>query len=152
MQAQMLAPAAVLVAWSLVMLLWTALGRFGSLGQLKTMMDKAPPGARGSDLEGRLPSRVMWKSHNYTHLMEQPTIFYPAVIIVALLGPGTADITLAWAYVALRIIHSLWQATVNTIPGRFTLFLLSTGCLIALALRAVMLTFSGDLAGNIGGI
>lgn len=46
----------------------------------------------------------------------------------------------AWGYVGLRVAHSLWQATVNTIPVRFTLFNLSTLCLLVLAVRAAMLT------------
>jgi len=91
-------------------------------------------------LNGVLPDKVMWKSHNYSHLLEQPTIFYPAVIILAMMGATATDIALAWGYVALRIAHSLWQATVNKIPMRFALFLLSTLCLVALALRAVMAT------------
>jgi hypothetical protein len=47
---------------------------------------------------------------------------------------------LAWAYVAIRIVHSLWQATVNKLPVRFSLFMLSTVCLTVLAVRAVMAT------------
>jgi hypothetical protein len=82
----------------------------------------------------------MWKSHNYTHLMEQPTIFYPTVVILAMMGPNPGTIVIAWAYVALRIIHSLWQATVNTLPIRFTLFILSTICLVLLAIHAFELT------------
>jgi hypothetical protein len=46
----------------------------------------------------------------------------------------------AWGYVALRIVHSVWQATVNTVPVRFTLFLLSTLCLLLLAIHAFELT------------
>ena len=79
--------------------------------------------------------------------MEQPTIFYPTVVIIAILGAGSVDIVLCWAYVALRVVHSLWQATVNTIPVRFTLFVLSTGCLVGLAIRAVLLTLSANMGG-----
>lgn len=138
--AQMLAPAAVLVLWSLVMLIWTAATRLPAMKQLGTDLKTAAPGGRGQNLEGVLPDQVNWKAHNYAHLMEQPTIFYPTVILLALLGAGPAEIMLAWAYVALRIIHSLWQATVNRIPVRFTLFMLSTFCLGWLAIRAVQLT------------
>lgn len=140
MQAQMLAPAATLVLWSLIMLLWTAGTRFPAMAKLGASIKTAPPGGRGQNLEGVLPDKVQWKSHNYAHLMEQPTIFYPTVVILALMGPNAGDITIAWAYVALRVIHSLWQATVNTIPVRFTLFLLSTVCMLLLAIHAFELT------------
>ena len=86
----------------------------------------------------------MWKSHNYTHLMEQPTMFYAAVVILASRGPTQIDVWLAWAYVAIRIVHSIWQATVNRIPVRVTLFATSSLFLIALAIRALQATlFAG---------
>jgi hypothetical protein len=72
--------------------------------------------------------------------MEQPTVFYPTVVILAMMGPGALDIALAWAYVGLRIVHSIWQATVNTVPARFLLFIISTIALLVLAIRAVMAT------------
>lgn len=140
MEAKMLAPAAVLVLWSLIMLFWTAATRFPAMKKLGANIKTAPPGGRGQNLEGVLPDSVQWKSHNYAHLMEQPTIFYPTVVILALLGPNPGTIVIAWIYVVLRIIHSLWQATVNTLPIRFTLFLLSTVCLLLLAIHAVELT------------
>ncbi len=89
-----------------------------------------------------MPAKANWLSHNYTHLMEQPTVFYPVVIILALLGDGSAlSLNLAWAYVVLRILHSLWQGNVNTIPVRFALFASGSLCLIALAVRAMMQAF-----------
>ncbi len=143
MQAQMLAPAAALIAWSLVMLFWTAGTRFPAMSKAGVDLG-GMPGARGQDLEGRIPDSVNWKSHNYTHLMEQPTIFYPAVIIIAMVGAAAGDVTAAWAYVVLRVIHSVWQATVNKVPVRFLLFILSTVALVYLAYRAVMLTVFAD--------
>ena len=87
-----------------------------------------------------MPAKANWISHNYTHLMEQPTVFYPVVIMLALMGDNSAlSINLAWGYAVLRILHSFWQANVNTIPIRFGLFGLASACLIALAVRAVML-------------
>lgn len=144
MQAQMLAPAAVLIAWSLIMLFWTAGTRFPAMSKSGMDVSKAKPGGRGQDLEGVLPDKVQWKSHNYAHLMEQPTIFYPAVVIIALLGATAADTLAAWVYVALRILHSIWQATINVVMVRFTLFLLATLALVYLAYRAIALTLFAD--------
>ena len=143
MQAQMLAPAAVLVAWSIVMLFWMAFPRLPAMakgGGLKG----AKPGGRGQDLEGVIPDRINWKAHNYAHLMEQPTLFYAVVVIIAIMGPGALDPVFAWIYVAIRIVHSIWQATVNIVSVRFLLFLLSTLALICLAWRAVALTLFAD--------
>ena len=65
-----------------------------------------------------------------------------AVVLILFVGGGTTPLTvgLAWAYTAIRIVHSLWQALVNRLPVRFTLFILSTLCLLGLTLAAVALT------------
>lgn len=146
MLAQMLAPAAVLVAWSLVMLFWMAFTRLPAMKKANSGggLGQAKPGGRGQDLEGVVPDRVNWKAHNYAHLMEQPTIFYPAVIVVALMGAGAGDVVAAWIYVAVRIMHSIYQATVNVVKIRFLLFLISTLALIYLAVRAIMMTLFFD--------
>lgn len=142
MQAQVLAPAAVLVLWSIVMLFWVAGTRLPAIAK-NGGLGAAKPGGRGQDLEGVLPDQINWKSHNYAHLMEQPTLFYATVVILAIMGPLEHDVLFAWAYAVLRILHSLWQATVNKVPVRFALFMLSTLCLVMLALHAAKLTLLG---------
>lgn len=88
-----------------------------------------------------LPESANWKSHNYTHLMEQPTVFYAAVIILALAGAGAGiNVGLAWGYAVLRILHSIWQATINKLPVRMFLFTISSLCLIALAINTARAT------------
>jgi hypothetical protein len=143
MQAQMLAPAAVLVAWTLIMLVWAAGTRLPALSKIGGNKN-AKRGGRGQDLEGVIDDRVNWKSHNYSHLVEQPTLFYAVVVIIALLGPSPTSVLVAWIYVAVRIIHSLWQATVNVVSIRFLLFFISTIALVILAVRALMLTLFAD--------
>lgn len=135
MNMPILAPAAVLVAWSLLMLLWMAATRLPALAKLG---HPPKPGGRGQDLDGILPDQLQWKAHNYNHLMEQPTIFYALVMILALGGYEQIDVTLAWAYVVLRVAHSLWQAVVNTIPVRLGIFMVASTVLVVLAVRALM--------------
>ncbi|UAB76869.1 MAPEG family protein [Erythrobacter sp. SCSIO 43205] len=145
MQAQMLAPAAVLVVWTLIVLLWIIPARFGALAKVEDKSALAgKKGARGQDLEGVIPDKANWPAHNHTHLHEQPTLFYAVSVILAIVGAGAIDVTLAWIYVALRIVHSLWQILVNKIPLRFILFLASSIVLIVLAVRAVMATAFAD--------
>ena len=140
-QIPILAPAAVLVLWSLVVLLWVTATRFPAFAKAGLKLSEAAPGSRYVDVEPAMPSKVNWKSHNYTHLMEQPTIFYAAVVILALAGEGSGiNASLAWAYVGLRVVHSIWQSTVNIISVRVTLFTLSTLCLWVLAVNAVRAT------------
>ena len=140
MLAQMLAPAAVLIAWSLLILFWMAFTRLPALSKAGGL-GAAKPGGRGQDLEGVIPDKINWKSHNYAHLMEQPTLFYAASVIIALLGASALDTVFAWIYVGLRIIHSLVQVTANVVMVRFVLFALSSVALIALSVNAAMLVF-----------
>jgi len=143
MQAQMLAPAAVLVAWSLVMMLWMALTRLPAMAKVGGGLKNAPRGGRGQNLEGVLPDKINWKAHNYEHLMEQPTLFYATVVILAILAPSPLAVLLAWIYVGLRIVHSVWQAMVNIVSVRFLLFLAYSFALIALAILALIATLGG---------
>lgn len=141
MNSPILAPAAVLVLWSLIMLLWLAVTRLPAMSKAGIDLKTAPPGGRGIDLEPVLPAKLNWISHNYTHLMEQPTLFYAVVGILALAGAGSGlNVTLAWGYVGLRIAHSLWQSLINVTSIRFLLFLLSTICLFTLAINALRAT------------
>lgn len=141
MDTTILAPAAILVLWSLVMLIWLVATRLPAMAKAGMDLSTAAPGGRGQEIDQVVPPSVAWKSHNYTHLMEQPTLFYAVVVILTLAGAsGGLNTMLAWGYVGLRVAHSLWQATINTIPVRVTLFLVSSACLIALAVFAVIAT------------
>ena len=137
MHTQILAPAALLIVWSLVMLVWLAAVRLPALARAK-MPRNMLRGGRGQDLEGVLEPKVNWKAHNYAHLMEQPTLFYACVLILAMVGYSPAVLVAAWLYVALRIVHSLWQATINTVPVRFALFLISSLLLMFMAISALI--------------
>lgn len=136
-----LGPAAVLVLWSLVVLMWVVATRFPAFAKAGVNVAKTPRGARYADVEGQMPANVNWVSHNYTHLMEQPTIFYAAVAILAISGDASAvSLGAAWAYTGLRIVHSLWQGLVNIVRVRIVIFTLSTVCLWVLAIQAVRIT------------
>ncbi len=137
MNTEMLAPAAALIVWTLIMLLWASAVRLPALTKLDMPKEKSR-GARGSDLDGVLPDEIQWKAHNYNHLMEQPTIFYATCVILALAGAGELDIWLAWGYVLLRVLHSVWQAVVNTIPVRLALFTIGSIMLIIMGVRALL--------------
>lgn len=141
MNTPILAPAAALVIWTIIMLFWLAGTRLPALSKLGIDLSKAAPGGRGQDIDPNVPPSVAWKSHNYAHLMEQPTIFYATVMILAISGGATdLSVYLAWSYTVLRVIHSIWQATINKVSIRFALFMLSTLCLAVLAVQALLAT------------
>ena len=51
------------------------------------------------------------------------------------LGEGS-NLLMAWAYVALRVVHSLVQVLVNKIEVRFLIFVLSSLALVGLTFNA----------------
>jgi hypothetical protein len=113
---------------------WMYATRIPAIRSARMVLDPAAP--RGEQMAS-LPANVRWKADNYNHLMEQPTVFYAVALSLAVLGVGGGtNALLAWAYVALRVIHSLLQATLNKIEVRFALFFLSSLILIALTVNA----------------
>ena len=132
-----LAAAAVLALWSALMFFIYAV-RLVSTG---AKVGDLPAGYRGPDADSETPDTVKWTRHNYEHLMEQPTLFYAMVIILAVVGDtSAASYYAAWIYTGARILHSVWQMQVNTIPVRFMLFAISTLALLMLCVHAVMFT------------
>lgn len=142
MHTAILEPVVVLIAWTLVMLVWMVIVRLPALKAAGVDLG-GMVGGKGSDADRVLPPKAQWPSHNYNHLLEQPTIFYAVIGVIALTGTDfPLNVALAWGYVGLRIVHSLVQATFNRVAVRFALFLLATLCLVALTLHAAMAVFA----------
>lgn len=141
MNSPILAPVVALICWTLVMLVWMMASRLSAMSKAGISL-AGRRGGRGKDLDGVLPDLAQWKSHNYNHLVEQPTLFYAVAVALALLGAGEGvNLLLAWAYVAFRIAHSLVQVTVNIIMIRFPLFLAGSIILMILAVQAALAVF-----------
>ena len=121
-QIALLTPVFVLILWTFTISLIMAYGR---VRFTKNPQDAEPT----KDLKGLLPAWVERTSDNYNHLFEQPVAFYAITISIALINNfDPLMIQLAWAFVILRIIHSLVQLTFNLVLLRFCLF--ATGWLI----------------------
>jgi hypothetical protein len=142
MTSEILKPVAVLIVWSLVMLIWLVIVRLPAMKKVGIDINKAV-GGRPGQLDGVVADKAQWPAHNYIHLMEQPTLFYAVALLLATTGMGNGlNAMIAWGYVVLRIAHSLLQATTNIIRYRFALFALSSLCLFALALHALIGVFA----------
>ena len=131
----MIAPVVALIAWSLVMLIWLYATRIPAMSKAKLR----PGQATKADMEALPAARV---ADNYNHLMEQPTLFYAVCFAIQFLaGDGEVhpiNIGLAWLYVAIRVVHSLVQATVNIIVLRFLIFVIASLVLGALTFHAAI--------------
>lgn len=136
-----LQPVVTLVLWTLFIWLWMYATRIPAMKKARIDIVNMK-GGKGTDLDAILPPQVQWKADNYNHLLTEPTLFYVVCVVLAMVGIGDGlNLTLAWIYVSLRILHSLVQVTVNRVMVRFTLFMLSTLCIIALAIHAAIAVF-----------
>ena len=137
---QFLTPVLVLVAWTLLMWIWMYARRIPAMQAAGIdPQEAAHPGSLN-----RLPSNVRAVADNYNHLHEQPTIFYALMLFAAMTGGGDdTAMTLAWTYVAARVLHSLVQATINKVVIRFTLFAAGSVVLMVVAVRELLRVFGG---------
>ena len=140
-EAAILQPVVALAAWTMVMWVWMYLTRIPTMN--KAGIDATNlVGSNGASLREKLPETVSWKADNYNHLHEAPTVFYAVALVLAMIGQGDGlNATLAWAYVGLRVAHSLVQVTSNRVVIRFALFALSSLVLMALVLHAALAVF-----------
>ena len=133
-----LQPVVALGLWTAVMMIWMYATRIPAVGNTKIPEDVAGHPA-GMQL---LPSEVRRIADNYNHLFEQPTLFYALCITIAVAGHvDTWAVNLAWAFVALRVVHSLVQATANIVILRFSIFMISWLVLIAMLVREALVIF-----------
>ncbi len=136
-----LQPVVALAAWTMVMWFWLYGTRIPALSAAKVDPDDLVHDPT-KGLDTVLPPQVQWKAHNYNHLHEAPTVFYAVAIVLAIIGEGDGlNAQLGWAYVALRVIHSIIQATINKVQLRFMVFALSSFCLMALVARTALVMF-----------
>jgi hypothetical protein len=139
--AEIMQPIAALAAWTMVMWVWMYVTRIPAMSAAKVDADELVRQG-GQSLDQLLPAKIQWKAHNYNHLHEAPTVFYAVALALALIGQGDGlNATLAWAYVGLRIVHSLVQSTINKVMVRFLIFALSSLVLMALTLHLVLAVF-----------
>ncbi len=128
-----LTPVLALVLWTCVMWIWMYALRLPAFSKYGIKPDDARHPGTYSD---KLPPTVRSAADNYNHLHEQPTIFYALMFFMALTG-GNDNVAglVAWIYVALRIVHSIVQVVIGSVPLRFLVFAAGTLCLFFLAGR-----------------
>ena len=147
MTSTILQPVVILLAWTMIMWLWMYVTRIPAMQRAKIDVANLK-GGTGKDLDAVLPPEIQWKAHNYNHLLAEPTVFYAVCIVLAIIGQGEGmNLVVAWLYVALRVAHSLVQATVNRVAIRFVLFASSSLCLIVLIFHAAIPIFDLHLHG-----
>jgi len=138
-----LTPVLALIVWTFLIWAWMYATRIPAM----RAAGLDPAKIKRKDELDVLPVKVKQIADNYNHLHEQPTVFY--VLAIYSHVAGTADpvnVALAWAYVGIRIVHSLIQCTSNFVPVRFVVFVLGTLVLMAITARNVIALFPPTVA------
>ena len=86
----------------------------------------------------QLPRPLRLITENYNHIFEQPTLFFATCAYIYMAGQTDAlNVGLAWAYVGLRMLHTITQVTSNNVTLRVSFFATSSVSLVAMITREV---------------
>ena len=136
-QTEDLLPVLALVVWTLIMWIWMYVTRIPAFQKAGISPDDARHPDAGYN--AKIPANVRSIADNYNHLHEQPTIFYALVFFGVLTGGGdNIFMYLSWAYVILRVVHSLVQVLSAKVAPRFLVFALGTVVLMIMAIKEVL--------------
>jgi hypothetical protein len=134
-----LVPVLALCVWTFVLWFWMYATRLPAMKKARINVKRLK---RKQELDV-LPVPVQQIADNYNHLHEQPTVFYALAFYSHLVGVADSlNVQLAWAYVVLRMAHSLIQCTSNFVPLRFTVFTAASLTLMVITLRNVLALFA----------
>ncbi len=85
-----------------------------------------------------LPPAVAAPGHNYMNLFEMPVLFYALCLYLMMQGEiAHFYMQAAWAFVVLRVLHSIVQCTYNRVLHRFLVYFLSSLILWSMLGRAI---------------
>lgn len=85
------------------------------------------------------PDKLAAYSRHVSNLFEAPVLFYVICVTAAISGQdGVLPVSIAWAYVVLRYVHSYVHLTSNVVIVRFRVFV--TSMIVLTALWIVVLT------------
>lgn len=121
-------PVLALIAWTFFVLVQVPIRRFrAAFAGRVVASDFACGESANVPVDVALPNRL------FMNLVEVPALFY----VVCLSCFVTANVTpvsvsLAWLYVALRIVHSIVYLTYNHVVHRFAVFATSNFVVLAL--------------------
>ena len=118
---QILFPMFALVALTFAVLLMIPIARFRAAAAGKVSVADFRLGE-----SARVPPETALPNRNYMNLLELPVLFYVACLSLYVTDKvDQTELTLAWVYVGLRVLHSLIHVSYNNVVHRLTAFALS---------------------------
>ena len=137
-----LAPMFALACWTSLVLLLIPIARIRAGRRREIVPDDFKFGESAS-----VPSKVSIPNRNYMNLLEIPALFYIVCLVIYVTGVATpVMVSCAWAYVALRVVHSAIHLSYNNVMHRLSAFALSNGVLIAMWVLAAIRLFAQSSA------
>lgn len=131
------APVLVQFAMTMGLLLATGLSRTLAIRSRQVRIKDVALG------QNAWPPRVTQIGNSFHNQLEMPVFFMLAIVFAFFTrDDSTLTLGLAWAYVALRIVHMLIHVTSNIVPVRFAVFALSNMVLAAMWIRAAVRFYS----------
>ena len=125
-------PMFALAAWTLVVLLLIPIARVRSARRREIVVDDFKYGESPA-----VPPAVSIPNRNYMNLLELPMLFYVVCIVLYVTaGASTTTVALAWAFVVLRVVHSLIHLSYNRVVHRLAAFTASNVALVMLWVAA----------------
>jgi hypothetical protein len=123
-----LCPSIALAAWTFLVLLLIPFVRVRSVRRREI----SPNDFKFGESQA-VPPNVSIPNRNYMNLLELPMLFYVVCLILYVTaGASRLAILVAWAYVELRVVHSLIHLTYNHVLHRLSAFTLSNIALVSL--------------------
>ena len=86
------------------------------------------------------PDNIVKLGRNFSNLFEVPVLFYVLGIILLVLEINNSlMVTLGWAFVIFRIIHSVIHITYNNPIHRFVAFLVSSSIVLVMWIQLIVI-------------
>ncbi len=131
------APVAALALWTVGVLATTGFRRLRALHR-RRLSPRAFQLGESADV----PPDVALANRNLMNLLEMPLLFYVVAIAFYVTHHVARGVVgLAWAYVALRVVHSCEHLTANHVPRRAVVFAISNVLLMFLWVRLITRLF-----------
>jgi hypothetical protein len=130
-QDALLLPICALALWTILVLLLVPIRRWRASTAGRTHVKDYRYGESAN-----VPGDVSLPNRNYMNLLEVPTLFY--VICLALMITKRVDqayVWLAWAFVALRVAHTLVHIGYNNVLHRMAIFAVGNTVLAIMLIR-----------------
>lgn len=125
-------PVFALALWTSLVLLLIPITRFRAGRRREIVVNDFKYGESPT-----VPPQVSIPNRNYMNLLEIPVLFYVVSLLLFVTGGASATmVATAWAYVALRVVHSAIHLTYNRVIHRLGVFAVSNGVLITLWVMA----------------